>query len=269
MGLQISRLAVFPLKSAAGMAVTSAEVTAQGLAWDRRWMLVDAQGLFLSQRRLPRMALIQAGVEQGALRVSAPGMEDLLAVPETPEPVTVQVWDDRVLAETVSDRADAWFTRFLGQAARLVYFPDQAKRKVDPDWAGEGHFTAFSDGFPFLVATQASFDRLSSVWGRPVVWQRFRPNIVIAGTELPFMEDEWSKLRINGMEFALVKPCSRCVIPSIDPTTAEKDRGLQEVLLKLCRRDDGKIYLGQNAVLTAPGPLDRIQVGDPVVISSR
>lgn len=266
MTLHISRLAVYPLKSAAGTSLPEARLTSWGLEWDRRWMLVDAGGQFLSQRKLPRMALIQAGVEKECLRVSAPGRPEMLAVPDNPQPVKVTVWNDEVWAETVSATADAWFEDFLGVKARLVFFPTHSQRPVDKAWAGDGHFTSFSDGFPFLVASQASLDQLSAWWGRPVDWRRFRPNIVIGGAKSAFAEDEWSKIQISGTVFALVKPCSRCVIPSLDPDTAEKDASLQALLVQKRRASDGKIYLGQNAVLSMPGGADRLRVGQSVVV---
>ena len=147
---------------------------------------------------------------------------------------------------------------------RLVHFPEDVQREVDPLWAGNGHFTSFSDGFPFLVTTQSGFDRLSQQWGRPVHWLRFRPNIVIGGTAPAFAEDKWSELQISGTKFAMVKPCSRCVIPSIDPVTALKDSGFQQMLARERRQTDGKIYLGQNAVVTTLGGEGRISTGDRV-----
>lgn len=260
----VSALAIYPLKSAAGIPVPSARITPRGLEWDRHWMLVDADGHFVTQRLQPRMALIRASVENEMLALEAPGMPDLLARPYTPVTLHVKVWNDQVPAETVSAEADAWLSAFLGAKVRLVHFPEAVQREVDPFWAGNGQFTSFSDGFPFLVTTQSGFDRLSQQWGRPVHWLRFRPNIVIGGTALPFAEDKWSELQISGTKFAMVKPCSRCVIPSIDPVTALKDSGFQQMLAQERREADGKIYLGQNAVVTTLGGEGRISTGDRV-----
>lgn len=262
MSHHVAHLAIYPLKSAAGIPVREARLTPRGLEWDRRWMLVDDQGRFLSQREEARMALVQVSVVSGILHAEAPGLPALVAEPRDPAPARVTVWGDDVEALTVSRIADDWFSGFLGKPVRLVFFPDGSRRPVDPFWAGNGHFTSFSDGFPFLVATTSGFDKLSVAWERPVHWLRFRPNIVIGGAELPFAEDHWSELGINGTKLALVKPCSRCAIPGINPESGEKDEGFQRMLARERRQEDGKVYLGQNAVLLTPDDGGIIRVGD-------
>lgn len=256
--MYLSQLAIYPLKSAAGIRLDEAIATPLGLEWDRRWLLVDEQGLFVTQRQQAQMALIRVTVEQGILVANAPDMPTLVATPNMPEPITVRVWEDDIVAQTVSAAADAWFSQFLARSVRLVFFPEHLQRPVDKDWAGDGHFTAFSDGFPYLVITQASLDALSQAWGQELAWQRFRPNLVIAGTIPPFAEDEWHSIRINGMDFALVKPCSRCVIPSIDPSTGEKDRSVLTLLQQQRKRADGRVYLGQNAIMQSSTGMLRV-----------
>jgi uncharacterized protein YcbX len=270
MNLNVAGLAIYPLKSAAGTPVNAARLTPWGLEWDRRWMLVDARGEFVTQRQMARMALLRVAVEDGVLQVSAPDMPLLSAAPANPKAMEVTVWGDRVRAITVSLEADQWFSRFLGKPLRLVFFPDHACRPVDPDWAGSGHFTSFSDGFPLLVTSTAGMDALSNLWGKPVDWLRFRPNIVIGGAKQAFAEDDWSNLQINGTELALVKPCSRCVIPSIDPLTGCKDKGFLEMLASVRRQEDGKVYLGQNAIVVSRATeAVWIRSGDGVVVTTR
>ncbi|RZU44857.1 hypothetical protein EV700_1658 [Fluviicoccus keumensis] len=251
MSLYVAGLAVYPLKSAAGIRVEEARLTPWGLEWDRRWMLVDDQGCFVTQRQMARMALLRVSVENGILQVAAPDMPLLSAIPVDPTALVVTVWSDRVQACTVSAAADEWFTRFLGKSVRLVFFPQSSHRTVDPAWAGTGHCTSFSDGFPLLVTSTSGMDALSELWGKSVDWLRFRPNIVIGGSDQAFAEDDWSKLQINGTNLALVKPCSRCVIPSIDPATSNKDKGFLEMLASVRRQSDGKVYLGQNAIIVS------------------
>ena len=260
----ISQLAIYPLKSAAGIALQQAELTPLGLQWDRRWLLVDDSGKFVTQRQYAKMALIQCQVTDGVLHVTAPNMPLLIAIPHHPKELSVSVWQDNVMALTVSAEADQWFSDYLGFSVRLAFFPEHSQRQVDTTWAGEGHQTAFSDGFPILVISQASFDDVSQHWQQTIDWRRFRPNIVIAGDFPAYWEDGCRGLKIGEIELALVKPCSRCVIPSIHPDTAEKDSSLLKVLQQHRRRDDGKTYLGQNAVIKQAQSGVVLNVGDKV-----
>ena len=264
MSAYISQLAIYPLKSTAGIALQHAELTSLGLQWDRRWLLVDDNGKFVTQRQYAKMALIHCQVIEGVLHVTAPNMPLLMAMPHHPQELFVSVWQDSVMALTVSVAADQWFSRYLGFSVRLVFFPEQSQRQVDTTWAGEGHKTAFSDGFPILVISQASFDDLSLHWQQTIDWRRFRPNIVIAGNFPAYWEDRCRGLKIGEIELALVKPCSRCVIPSIHPETAEKDSSLLKVLQQHRRRDDGKTYLGQNAIIKQAQRGAVLNVGDKV-----
>lgn len=264
--MRVSYLATHPLKSAAAVSTERLALTALGPEWDRRWMLVDAGGVFVTQRTQPRLCLLAATVEAGCLRLQAPGMPPLLVRPVA-VPVTepVRVWRDTVAAELPSPEADAWCSAFLGQAVRLAFLPDRTQRPVDPAWAGAGHRTAFADGFPLLLATQASLDHLNGLLaaeGLPAVdWRRFRPNLVVAGAMPPHAEDGWRRLRVGEVELALVKPCSRCAVPAIDPDTARKDPRILQVLRRYRAREDGLVYLGQNAVVVAApaNPLIRLQ----------
>lgn len=264
MSAYISQLAIYPLKSAAGIALQQAELTPLGLQWDRRWLLVDDNGKFVTQRQYAKMALIQCQVIADILHVTAPNMPSLIAIPHHPQALSVLVWQDTVMALTVSSYADQWFSDYLGFSVRLVYFPEQSQREVDTAWAGEGHQTAFSDGFPILVISQASFDDLSQHWQQTINWRRFRPNIVIAGDFPPYWEDQCRGLKIGETELALVKPCSRCVIPSIDPETGDKDSSLLKILQQHRRREDGKTYLGQNAIIQQAQARVVLNVGDKV-----
>lgn len=264
--MHVSYLAIHPLKSAAAVPAEQLPLAGLGPEWDRRWMLVDDDGGFVTQRTHPRLCLLSATVDAGHLHLRAPAMPPLLVIPPgRPATAPVRVWRDTVLAELAGPEADAWCSAFLGLPVRLAFLPASTQRLVDPAWAGPGHRTAFSDGFPLLVTTQSSLDHLNGLLageGLPAVdWRRFRPNLVVAGEVAPHAEDGWRRLRVGEVELALVKPCSRCAIPSIDPDTARKDPRILRVLRRYRARDDGFIYLGQNAVVvSAPAnPVIRLQ----------
>jgi uncharacterized protein YcbX len=269
--MHISELAIHPLKSARRVTVPALELTDLGPAWDRRWMLADNVGRFVTQRTHPRLCLLEARVEEGRLTLAAPGMPRLeVAESSTPAIVAVTVWNDTVPAHAPSAAADAWCSEFLQMPVRLVFMPETTVRAVDPHYAGPGQRTAFSDGFPLLLVTQASLDHLNDLLGAAglasVDWRRFRPNLVVAGDLAPHAEDGWRRLLIGDAELAVVKPCSRCVIPSIDPDTVRKDSRLLTVLQRYRAGSDGKTYFGQNVVVRHRRPGTCLRVGDAVEV---
>lgn len=271
--MQVSELAIHPLKSGRRLRVDSITLDAQGPVHDRRWMLVDASGRFVTQRTHPALCRVTALPEGDGLRLSAPGMPALALAAPLSETLTVEVWADRVRAQAMGPAADAWCSAFLGMPVRLVAMPASSRRAVDAAWAGPGHLTAFSDGFPLLVVTQSSLDYLNRQLAVPVDWERFRPNVVIAGDLPPHAEDGWRRIRIGegeeAVELELVKPCSRCVIPSIDPVTAVKDGQILTVLQRYRRFADGRSYLGQNAVVASAGVPGLLRLGAPVCVIER
>jgi uncharacterized protein YcbX len=255
--LFLSQLYHYPLKSARGLALQSGQIHPLGLEQDRRWVLVDDQGVFLSQRRCPQMGAIAVEARGLTLDLSFQGHTMVASA----NPLDVQqasVWDDEVAGcYRVQPEIDDWLSAALGQAVRLLYFPDHATRIVDEHYAGQGHRTAFSDGFPLLVLSQSSLDALSKQWGSPINPRRFRPNLIIGGDCAPFSEDHWRRVYIDDpvqgtTVLELVKPCSRCVIPSLDPDTQASTEGFLRFLAAQRRGADGKVYLGQNAVLWRP-----------------
>jgi uncharacterized protein len=247
--LHITSLHHYPLKSAQGISLAQAQMNPLGLEQDRRWVLIDDAGNFLSQRTCPAIGAIHVVAHQQTLTIRLREQTHIAqANPKHLIPSTV-------FGETVEDcfavqsEVNAWLSGELGISVRLVYFPDEAVRTVDEQYAGLGHRTAFSDGFPLLVITQSSLDELSKLWGAPIDFRRFRPNMIVGGTCEPFAEDQWRSIRVGDVSFDLVKPCSRCVIPSLDPETQVPTDGFLKFLAQYRRRDDGKVYLGQNAVL--------------------
>jgi uncharacterized protein len=251
----LSQMYVYPVKSLTGFQVTEWPVDKTGFRYDRKWMLVDADGLFLSQRRLPKMALIKTRIVENHLLLSAAGYADL-QLPlkcETGEDVPVQIWKDACLAKAVGGYADAWLSRVLDFPCRMVFFPEQRVRQVDQNYASASDETAFSDGFPFLIVSENSLSALNQAMGLNLHMLRFRPNLVAAGCE-SYAEDAWRQIKINDIGFRLPKPCSRCSVPAIDPETAFIDKEPLATLARL-RKWQNKVYFGQNALHDGLGSL--------------
>lgn len=286
MSARILSLHIYPIKSCAGIDLTSSSVDRAGLAHDRRWMLIDAQGQFMTQRQWPAMALIRTALTSDALRLSAPGMDDLVIALDgsglEPAVQTVAVWSDTISAQRESAEAGQWLSTFLKTPCRLYKVDPAAQRNAKPDWVtrwldahpdlsgpfeGVHHF-GFADGFPLLIANQASLDdlnaRLAAKGVAPVPMDRFRPNIVVEGEWEPFEEDHTAMITAAGVQMAFVKPCTRCSIPDIDQRTAQQNDEPGRTLAGYRNLEIGVVF-GQNAILDAPAGA-RLKVGDPVEI---
>jgi uncharacterized protein YcbX len=247
--LHIASLHHYPLKSAQGISLTQAQMNPLGLEQDRRWVLIDEAGNFLSQRTCPAIGAIYVVANGSELTISLHG-QTFIAQANPNHLISAIVWGDTVAGCLgVQPEIDRWLSSALGQSVRLVYCPKNALRVVDEHYAGQGHRMAFSDGFPLLVISQSSLDELARLWGAPIDFRRFRPNLIVGGACEPFAEDSWRSIRIDNAVFDLVKLCSRCVIPSLDPDTQLQTNGFLRFLAASRRKGDGKVYLGQNAVL--------------------
>ncbi|OKS89342.1 MOSC domain-containing protein [Mucilaginibacter polytrichastri] len=262
--LQISQLFIYPIKSLGGIALTTAEVTDRGLKHDRRWMLVDDNNRFISQREFARMALLQMTIESDGLRVTDKSNESFILVPFEPETnivVKATVWDDSCEGTLVSAEADKWFTRILGINARLIYMAEVSRREVDPRYAHQKEITSFADGYPFLLIGQASLDELNTRLQNQIRMDRFRPNIVFTGGE-PYAEDVMPHIRINEINFYGVKRCARCVMITIDQQHATKNVEPMKILAGY-RAQNNKIFFGQNLLHSGTG---NISIGDALQI---
>ncbi len=268
--LHVVSLHIYPIKSCAGLSLASAEVDALGLAHDRRWVLTDPDGRFVTGRQEGRLVLVRAEPDTSGLRLSAPGMPDLdVPVPAADAPrANVQVWKDAVDAAHAGAAADAWFGAYLGRPLRLWYFDARSRRAIDPDYARSGEQVAFADGYPLLAISQASLDQLNArlpAGTAPLSMLRFRPNVVIAGA-VPHAEDAWRRVRIGGVVFDAVKPCTRCVFTSVDPATGLRDpQGEPLTTLKSYRRAPAGITFGMNLIPRGAGTL---RAGDDVVVEA-
>ena len=262
-GIRLSALYRYPVKSLAGHSLERSRLDPCGLQTDRRWMLVDRAGKFLSQRELPRMALITPSVEASGLVLQAPGMSLIhLPYPDAESKrIEVHVWDDACEAQLCEPAAHEWLSNFLGCACRLVYMPAETVRRVDPDYAQPQDRTAFTDGFPLLLISQASLDELNSRLAEPLPMLRFRPNLVVDGCA-PYAEDNWRQVRIGELTLRVVKPCSRCKITTVDPVTAETGSEPLKTLAGYRRRGN-QVYFGQNLLHDGLGEL---VLGTPVEI---
>jgi uncharacterized protein YcbX len=260
---RLTGLHVYPVKGAAGLGPSEWEVDRLGLRYDRRWMVVDRDGVMLTQRSHPRLGQIYPSVGDGVLRVETQGMPRL-ELPLDPGPtvsLTVRIWDDSCIATWTGEPAAQWFSTVLKTDCSLVHLPETGARTADPDFAPPGHGVSFADAFPFLLISEASLADLNRRLDTPLPMNRFRPNLVIGGVE-PFGEDRLRAFEIGGMRFAAVKPCDRCVVTTTDQQTGE--RGVEPLrTLATYRRSNGKVLFGQNVVHTGTG---RLRVGDPLVV---
>ncbi|MFV2059937.1 MAG: MOSC domain-containing protein [Gammaproteobacteria bacterium] len=269
--LKVSELALYPVKSCAQITVNATRVDNFGLQNDRRWMVVDQQGKYITQRQQSRMCLIQVELiktessnskHDYSIRLTAPDMPALnVVIPGSPTSLKVKIWHDNCNAFDCGPEAAQWLSRFLMVPCQLVFFPENEIRQVDVNFADAGDRTAFSDGFPLLLISEASLDNLNSKLDVAIPMKRFRPNIVVTGCN-PFDEDNWKMLRIGELLLRVVKPCSRCVIPSIDTETGERGNEPTKTLLTF-RKHNTKIFFGQNVIASNPG---NIAVGDTVEI---
>ncbi|MEO8067357.1 MAG: MOSC N-terminal beta barrel domain-containing protein [Flavobacteriales bacterium] len=268
MSLTVASLHIHPIKSLGGFSVPEARITDRGFAHDRRWMLVDGSGRFISQRENARMACLHCAPWAGGFRVTDirnSGSIDLPWTITTGTATQTTIWNDPVITLDAPPEVSAWFTRGLEMDVRLVFMPDNAMRPVDPTYA-QG-INSLSDGYPYLILSQASLDDLnarvahssSPSAGERIPMDRFRPNIVITGGSA-HQEDGWKDISIGSARFALVKPCARCMIPTIDQRTGERGKEPSRTLATY-RAYDNKVLFGMNAMATKG---DVVRVGDLV-----
>ncbi|MFI1577182.1 MOSC domain-containing protein [Embleya sp. NPDC020630] len=259
----LASLHLYPIKSTRGIDLSEAVVEPWGLAGDRRWMLVDTTGRFLSQRKQPLLATVTVRQEDGGrLVVRAPAMDELRVEPPAEvRLVPVTVWNDEVEAAVGPDDAHTWFGKVLGIDVRLVHLDDPTRRMPDQKYADSSDRVSFADGFPLLLTTTGSLEALNGLVESPLPMNRFRPNVAIDEPEA-WAEDHWRRIRIGDVVFRVVKPCSRCVITTTDQRTGERGPEPLRALGKH-RRFGTKLVFGQNLVPELPAHTTGIlHVGD-------
>ncbi len=267
--MHLSGLHLYPLKSGAAFSPAVARVDALGPVGDRRWMLVGADGAPLTQRELPRLARVHAlPAPGGGLELVALGMPALAVAPPGPDAprARTRLWGRDAEGRLATDEASAWLGEFLETACRLLFVPPELARPVAEPWGREGDRTAFTDGFPFLLVGEGSLRALNDRLAHPVPMDRFRPNLVVAGTE-PFEEDGWDRVRIGDLDLRVVKPCPRCVVTTVDQATGVRDPAGEPLrTLAGFRTRGNKVWFGMNAVHEAEGEL---RLGASVEVLSR
>jgi uncharacterized protein len=262
--LRLAGLNIYPIKSARGIALQASGVDEFGLRYDRRWMVVDDAGRFLSQRSHPRLALVTTRIRGDTLEVDAAGMPTLQTPlqPSAAVTTTVTVWDDSCGATWVGETAAEWFSELLDRPCSLVHMPGDMVRPADPSYAPPSSRVSFADGFPFLLLSEESLADLNRRLDEPLPMNRFRPNLVVAGGE-PYGEDRWTRFEIGGIRLRIMKPCGRCVVTTTNQETGERGREPLRTLATY-RKQEGEVMFGQNVVHEGPGHL---RVGDPVLLS--
>jgi uncharacterized protein YcbX len=275
---RIERLFVYPIKSCAGVELAQAVLTETGFDLDRAWMVVDEAGEFVTQRELPRMALIRPQLKLHEVVLRAPGMLALhLQIDAVEAPARVRIWDEEVSAWDMGPLAAQWFSDFLGRKLRLVRFDPDQRRLSSRKWTGELEaLNQFSDGFPLLVASQASLDllneKLAAQGHPPVGIERFRPNIVLSGVEA-HDEDRVAMFEVAAdapVRLQPVKPCGRCPIPDIDPASAEIDPAISATLrtYRSSALLNGAVSFGMNLAILQ-GFDQTLKVGQAVTANYR
>jgi uncharacterized protein YcbX len=267
MSITLSAIYTYPVKSCGRLSHTQIELDARGPLYDRRWMIVDADGLFITARELPKMQLIQPGFRKTSLTLEAPDMETL-RIPlerERGPARQVEVWGDRCDAWDEGNEAAAWVSDYLGVNARLVRMAEDFRRPVDPDYAPQEAHTGFNDGFPLLILSEASVEDLNchlvERGKAQVPISRFRPNLVFRGSTA-YAEDGWKTVQVGAVTLDVVKPCARCVMTTVDPATGtQPDPAEPLATLSTYRKQGSKVLFAQNAIHRTPGML---RVGDVV-----
>jgi len=265
--MRVSALHLYPVKSCRGIPVERWPVGRRGLEHDRRWMIVDEAGIFVTQREVPSLACVGTRLEPGNLVLSAEG-HGLVRVPNATAPDAprrrVLVWRSEVDAVDCGEEAARWLSAHVGSPVRLVHMPDDVERHVDPDYALAGDIVGFADGFPLLLATVASLDDLNTRLDAPVPMDRFRPNVVVTGSAA-WEEDEWTRIALGDLPCRVAKPCGRCTIITTDQRTGA--RGPEPLrTLATFRQQDQKVNFAQNCV---PDETGTLAVGDDVRLLAR
>jgi hypothetical protein len=268
--MQISEINIYPIKSLGGISLNESVVEEKGLQFDRRWMLVDEQGKFLTQREFPKMATLKVSLETDGLRVSRQSENLLIPFDENGAgaEIQVEVWNSRLTAQTSENTINQWFSDALQTNCRLVRMNQNSHRPVNPVYAvTEKDTVSFADGYPVLLIGEGSLADLNSRLENPLPMNRFRPNLVVKNSEA-FAEDGWKKIKIGDSIFHIVKPCERCVMTTIDQSKGVSD-GKEPLktlaTFRLVKKDgESKILFGQNLIAEKAG--GTVRIGDKVEI---
>ena len=265
--LKVKSIFYYPVKSCAGTELQEAQIGLRGIINDRLFMITDESGSALTQREEPKLALIKPHFENNILYLNAPGFDKIkIDKPESGSQRLVTIWGDTCIALDQGEKRAEWLSNYLHRACRLVYMKPDFQRKLNPEYAiSEKDNVGFADGYPFLLIAQESLDGLNTRLDTPVPMDRFRPNIVIEGCN-SFEEDSWQRIKINSIQFEVVKPCIRCIIPTIDQKSLKKTKEPLATLTTFRHLSGKGILFGQNLIQHSIG---QISVGDQLTVLER
>jgi uncharacterized protein len=252
--LTLSEIYIYPVKSLGGISVDTAIAEERGLQYDRRYLLVDETGIFITQRDYPMLALLKLSFTENGFNVLNTKNSSHTIIPfesDSKKNVTIAIWDDVCNAVQVNQDLDNWFSNALDKKVSLVYMPDDEKRIVEKTYINEDHIVSFADAYPFLIIGKSSLDDLNTRLVNPIPMNRFRPNLVFTGGNA-YEEDNWKDFKIAKAEFKAVKPCARCVITTTDQNTAERSAEPLKTLANY-RKVNNKIMFGMNVVCNKTG----------------
>lgn len=259
--MNVSGLYIYPIKSLRGISLLEAEVLEKGFRYDRRWMLVDNKNKHVTQRTHPHLSQIELTLNKDTIGVSHLGMPDLeipLVLTNRPA-IDVTVWDDSVMGLEAPAAINEWFSTVAKEQCKLVFMPEEAPRPVNPKRAVNGENVSFADAYPYLIIGQSSLDDLNSRMEVALPMHRFRPNIVVEGSD-PYAEDYWKNIQIGQLKFRVTHPCKRCVFTTVDQDTGKKGAEPLKTLATY-RREGKEVIFGVNTLALSMG---RIKVGDEV-----
>lgn len=264
--LTLSEINIFPVKSLGGISLQSSVVEERGLKYDRRWLLVDENGVFMTQRDFSQMALIKLSLSENNLTIKHKSDSSLPAISiplkfYSDERIDVIIWDDKCKAVPVNKEYDDWFSETLKMKCRLVKMPDDERRIVEKKFITEDKIVSFADAYPFLIIGQSSLDDLNLRLETPLPMNRFRTNFVFSGGK-PFEEDKWKNFSIGDVKFKAVKPCARCVITTTDQETAVRSEEPLKTLATY-RKVKNKVLFGMNLISFSAGT---VKVGDSITL---
>ncbi len=259
----LTEIWIYPVKSLGGIRLDSSAVMEKGLRYDRRWMLVDENNIFMTQRVFPKMALFKVERRDSGFVVHHGGDSIELSLNVEPLSLVVQteVWENPVSTLEVGQSFSDWFSDRMGVTCRMVVFPEKNQRPVNPEFAINHEQVSLADGYPLLIIGQASLDDLNTRLKDPVPMNRFRPNLVFTGG-VPYEEDQWRNFTVGRNRFAGVKPCSRCVMTTVNQDTGVKGVEPLTTLAGYRKKDEG-VYFGQNVLA-----IDHLEIheGDRIIL---
>ncbi|MBE0551130.1 MAG: MOSC domain-containing protein [Ignavibacterium sp.] len=260
--LTLSEIYIYPVKSLGGISVDSVIVEERGLKYDRRYVLVDENNVFMTQRDFPQLALLKLSFRENGFRILNQKDNSQLDIPFEPdsnENISVTIWDDICKAVKVGKDLNDWFSNAINKKCSLVFMPDAEKRVVEKKYINDEHIVSFADAYPFLIIGQSSLDDLNTRLESPIPMNRFRTNFVFTGGK-PYEEDNWNDFKIGDLKFKAVKPCARCVITTTNQDTAERSIEPLRTLSKY-RNINNKVMFGMNLICNKTGNLS---VGDTI-----